>query len=82
MTAHKSDGSYICLPQGRKDLFQSVKAALIKISPMFLHTGAQIPLSAMGKSDWQRRGRETPNLQVCETTEHQYNGRNHSVYMC
>ncbi|KAA8595844.1 hypothetical protein FQN60_011135 [Etheostoma spectabile] len=31
------------------------------------NTGAQIPLSAMGKSNWQRRGRETQNLQVSFT---------------
>lgn len=40
---------------------------------MFFHAGAQIPLTTMGKSDRKRRGRETPNLQVCEATDHQLN---------
>lgn len=35
---------------------------------MFVYAGAQIPLSAMGQSVRQRRGWETQNLQVSETT--------------
>lgn len=42
-----------------------MKAALIKYT-VFFHAGAQVPLCAMGKSDRQRRCRETANLQVCK----------------
>lgn len=63
MRPHAWDPAYVLIPQ--IPFFPGIKAAVLKNKTPFPPAGTQIPLSAMGKSDWQRRGRKTPNLQVC-----------------
>lgn len=56
------------MPTGALDQTQFVfSIEMIRRAKLFPAAGAQISLSTMGKGDWQRRSREAPDLQVCES---------------